>query len=226
MKTIPLNERLEYRIYWWALPVGTAVLKTHKAATEGRVDLEFRARSNWHLELFYPVRVRLTSQFDQGTRSPRRFTAYVKRRWRLHESEILWDPDQGVALHKLSEAVEPVKVPVTPQTQDGLSLVYYARTLPFQLGKTIPLTVTADRRNWDLEARIVRAHVIRLGTLGEWPAVEGRVELAYPVPFFHGAQARVWYSADAERVPLLAKIRSRIGPVTVVLARRSYNVTN
>ena len=220
LTTISGGERLEYQIFWWGAPAGRAVLVSKDLPEEGLVELDFQARTNWHMELFYPVRVRLISWFDPRTRSPRRFEAYVRRRWKVHQSKIFFELDKGIANHKLPPG-NNVTVPINPIVQDGISLVYYVRTLPFELGKTIPLTVAADGKNWELKAEVVQAHLIRIGKLGKWPAVQGEVELAYPVPFFHGAKARVWYSADRDRIPLLAKIWSRVGPVTVVLTRRS-----
>ncbi|MBI3323196.1 MAG: DUF3108 domain-containing protein [Candidatus Omnitrophica bacterium] len=222
LEAVPMNERLEYAIHWWGLPVGYAVLATslpEEKGHEGLIRLHFEARSNWYLKALYPVRAELASYVDPATRSPRRAWSYLKRYWRLHESTLTFNRQTGICLHELPDD-RKVEVPVTPTTQDGLSMIYYVRTMPLELGKTIPLTITADGKNWDLKAQVVRASMVRIGSLGDWPAVEGRLELAYPVPFFHGANARVWLSADNQRVPLMAKIRSRIGPVTVVLVRR------
>lgn len=218
--TVPVGEKLEYEISWWGVPVGRAVLTTAGPDKQGLIQLAFRADSNWYLALTYPIHVRLSSWVDPATSSPRRSESYLKRQWRLHESVITFDPETGTCLHKLPEGKE-VTVPIRPTTQDGLSMIYYARTLPLHLGKTVPLEITADGKNWDLNGTVVQAGIIRIGSSGYWPALEGQAELAYPVPFFHGAQARIWFSADEQRVPLLAKIRSRIGPVTVVLTRRS-----
>ncbi len=223
LQAVPVGERLEYSIVWWGIPVGNAVLITSRSEEKGYsglVRLDFQARTNWYLRALYPVRAVLISHFDPQAGSPRRFQSYLKRQWRLHQSLLVFDPASGICVHELSEG-RRVEVRIPPNTQDGLSMLYYIRTIPLELGKTIPLTVTADGRNWDLKAEVARASVVRIGRMGEIPAVEGRAELAYPVPFFHGAKARVWLSADDQRIPLMAKIRSRIGPVTVTLIRRS-----
>lgn len=225
LKTVPVGEELEYDIFWLGVLVGSAKLTTSLTPDKKLILLNFQAQSNWYLKILYPIRVRLSSWVDSETVSPRRFESYLKRQWRVHESVITFDLTSGTSLQKLLGDRE-VMVPITPKTQDGLSMLYYARTMPFELGKTIPLEVTADGRNWPLNGTVMQAGIIRIGNSGYWPAVEGQVELAYPVPFFHGATARVWFSADEDRIPLLAKIRSRIGPVSVVLARRSLEVKN
>ena len=224
----PVGEKLEYQVSWWGIPVGLITLTAAQAKKEedrslnGLVKLICEGRSNAYLEAFYPVRVELVSYVDSDARSPRRFTAMVKRRWRNHQSVITFNPEKGTAFHQLPKK-KSATVPVTPATQDGISLLYYVRTLSFSVGQTVPMEVSADGKNWLLKGRVFRTGTIKLR--GEqpksWFAFEGDAELAYPVPFFQGAKAFVWLSVDEERVPLLAHIRSRIGPVTVVLIRRS-----
>lgn len=221
LATVPVGEKLEYGITWWGVPVGTAVVTTEAPDRNGLVRLSFRAQSNWYLATFYPVQARLTSWIDPKTVTPRRFESYLKRQWRVHQSVLIFDSRTQTAFHDLPEG-KKVSVPIRPTTQDGLSMIYYARTFPVQLGKTVPLEISADGKNWALNATVVQAGIVKIGSAGYWPALEGQVALAYPVPFFHGANARVWFSADEQRIPLLAKIRSRIGPVTVLLTRRSF----
>ncbi len=215
------GEELEYQICWWGVSVGTAILDVVPAGDGKRVYLMFKARSNPYLEVFYPVRAELTSLFDPEARSPRRFQAIVRRRWRRHDSVITFDPEKKTAFHQLPKG-RSATVPIGPVTQDGISLIYYARSLDMRVGQTIPLQISADGKNWDLSGRIVRTSAVKLKGLGTWPAMEGTVELAYPVPFFQGARASIWFGADGRKVPLFAKIRSRIGPVTVALLRRSF----
>lgn len=218
---IPVGETLKYQISWWGAPVATAVL-TSQLIDNNQVQLTFEGRSNWSLDLIYPVRAKLTSIVDTATLQPRQFQGYLKRRWHVHESTVHFDHQAGVAVHHLKEG-EPVRVPITSKTQDGISLIYHVRTLPVRLGETLPFQITADGKNWDITTQVVRAQIVSIGNLGKWPAIEGEGELAYPVPFFHGARANVWFSADADRIPLLARIKSRIGPVTAVLTERTLS---
>ena len=219
LKRVPVGEELEYSVYWWGMRVGTILFTVSPAPKKEWVKLACQARSNWALETFYPVRVSLTSLIEPAATAPQRFEGYVKRQWRVHESVVTFDWERNEALHQLPEGKE-VSVAIEPATRDSLSMLYYVRTIPFQLGTTVPLIITADGKNWTLNGQILRAGMVKIGDLGRYPAVEGRVELAYPVPFFRGAMARVWFSADGKRVPLMAKIRSRVGPVKVVLKRR------
>ena len=238
LQALPLREKLEYQVSWWGVAVGTVLMETSLANEEPNssdeedplplpsallkerlVKLTCTARSNPYLEAFYPVRVKIVSLIDPDARSPRWSYASIRRRFRFHESTITMDPTKMTAFHKLPKK-KSTTVSITPVTQDGLSMLYYVRTLPFELGKTIPLEISADGKNWHLTGKIVRTGAVEVKRQGKWPAVEATAELTYPVPFFQGAKVRIWFSADGQRIPLLAKIHSRIGPVTVVLIQR------
>ncbi len=224
LKEYPVGEELEYQISWLGVPVGLVTITVSETADadgllKGLKKLSCVGRSNKYLETFYPVLIQLTSYVDPQTGSPRRFEASVKRRKRKHESSITFDPVQKTAFHKLPKK-KSTTVPVSEKTQDGISLLYYSRTLPFRVGQEVPLEVTADGKNWHMTGRILRAGTVDLRGLQVWQAFEGQLQLAYPVPFFEGAKAFVWFSADEQRIPLLAKIKSAIGPVSVVLTRR------
>lgn len=218
LASIPVGERLEYRVFWWGVYVADATLTAE--AEKPLIKLNLKARSNRYLEALYPARVELLSWIDSERQAPQRFQAFVKRRWRRHESVVTFDYEKGNAFHQLPKG-RKATVPIGLTTQDGLSLLYYVRTIPFAVGQAIPLEVTADGKNWLLTGWVHRTGSVELKGLGNYPAVEGQVQLTYPVPFFHGAKARVWFSNEGERIPLLAKISSRIGPVTVVLTGRS-----
>ena len=224
LQRVPVGEALRYDVFWLGILVGTAKMTTSLSPDRKRVQLNFQADSNWYLRIFYPIHVRLSSWVDSETGSPRRFESYLKRQWRVHTSVITFDLKNNTSLQELPDG--EVTVPISEKTQDGLSMLYYARTMPLALGKTVPLEVTADGKNWALNGTVVQAGIIRIGDSGYWPAVEGELQLAYPVPFFRGANARIWFSADQDRIPLLAKINSRIGWVTVVLTRRALEVNS
>lgn len=216
--SLPAGEDLEYRISWWGVPVGTVTVST-RAGPQEWVTVRLEGRSNKTLQAFYPVRVEIESVIDPKAVAPVRFRAAVKRRWRVHESTILFDRAKGTAFHQLPKG-KTATVPAGPATQDGLSVIPYVRTLDLQVGRAVPLEISADGKNWPLAGKILKVGRMQLKGLGSWTTVEGSAQLAYPVPFFQGAKAWIWFSADPERVPLLAKIHSRIGPVTVVLLRR------
>ncbi len=231
---IPTTEHLEYQICWWGLPVALLTMDTspvsdkedvRKLAKDGfhpqnLLKLNCQARTTAYLEPFFPIRVQLVSFLDPESRNPRRFEAFVKRHWRKHESVEIFRPEKGEAFHQLPKG-RSATVPIGPTTQDGLSLLYYVRTLPFEMGQVVPLEVSADGRNWHLNGKIVRTGTVGIKNMKSWPAIAGEAELAYPLPFFQGARALVWFSADEDRIPLLAKISSHIGPVTMVLIRRT-----
>ena len=230
---IPTNERLEYQISWLGVPVALLTMTTSPVSDkedilkltkdgfhpQSLLKLDCQARTNTYLETVFPIRVQLVSFLDPRSRNPRRFEAFIKRQQRRHESVEIFHTEKGEAFHQLPKG-RSATVAIGPATQDGLSLLYYVRTIPFRVGQEIPLEVSAAGRNWQLNSKIVRTGTVQIKNMKEWPAIAGEAELANPLPFF-GVKALVWFSANQERIPLLATINSNVGPVTVVLTRRT-----
>ncbi len=217
------GETLDYQIYYFGTPVATATLTTSPPSDlkyKGLVELKFESRAHWYLRTIYPVRTILVSWVDPKTVVPRRAEVYIKRQWRLYQDQITFDHERGLALHKIS-GKKSITVPIPSNVHDSLSLIYYARTLHLKPGENFPVQVTADGKVWQLTAQAKQAGIIRVGRAGYFPAIETEMELAYPIPFFNGANAQIWFSADGNHIPLVIKLKSRFGPVSAVLAKRT-----
>ncbi len=181
---IPAVEHLEYQVSWWGVPVALLTMTTGPVTGTEDVEkltkdnfqpgdllkLDCRARTMDYLKGFIPIQVHLVSFLDPRSRNPRRFEAFTKRRLRKHESVELFWPEKGQAFHQLPKG-RSATVPISPTTQDGLSLLYYVRTLPFQVGQEIPLEVSAAGRNWQLNGKIVRTGTVQMKNMKEWPAI-------------------------------------------------------
>ncbi len=231
---IPTTERLDYQVSWWGIPVALATVTSSPVSDPADIEklvkdgfqpktlmkLDCQARTTAYLEPLFPIRVRLTSFLDPESRNPRRFETFVRQRFRKHESVEIFHPEKGEAFHQLPKGRSKT-VPIGPTTQDALSLVYYVRTVPFQVGQEVPIEVSAEGQNWHVNGKIIRTGAVQIRKMKRWPAVAGWGELDYPIPFFQGAKAVVWFSANPERIPLLAKINSRLGPISIVLTRRT-----
>jgi len=230
---IPTQERLEYQVSWLGVPVAQLTMTTSPVANtedilkltkdgfhpQGLLKLDCQARTNTYLEMVLPIRVQLVSFLDPKSRTPRRFEAVIQRQQRRHDSAVIFHADKRQSFHQLPKG-RSATVAIGPATQDGLSLFYYVRTMPCRVGQEIPLEVSAAGRNWQLHGKIVRTGTVQIDNMTAQPAIAGEAELVNPPPFL-GVKVFVWFSADQERIPLLATISSNVGPVTVVLTRRT-----
>ena len=220
---IPIGETLEYQVYFFGTPVATATMTTSRPSDPkyaGLVELKFESHAHWFLRALYPVQTILVSWVDPRTVISRRSESYIRKRWRLYQDIITFDQERGLALHKISNQ-KSITVPIHPNVHDSLGMVYYARTLPIVPGQSFPIQVTSDGKVWQLTAQALQACIVEVERAVYRPAVEVEMELAYPVPFFDGANAQIWFSADSERIPLIVKLKSRMGPVNAVLMKRT-----
>ncbi|GBC82125.1 hypothetical protein HRbin10_01246 [bacterium HR10] len=104
-----------------------------------------------------------------------------------------------------------------PWVQDILSGIYYVRTQPLVPGSVLRFPVSDEGETYDLE---VRVHEVE-----EVETPRGRVSALKIEPLIFGpgrlirreGEMFVWLSADARRVPVLARVRGGFGTVQVQL---------
>ena len=107
----------------------------------------------------------------------------------------------------------------TGAIQDVLSAVYYLRTQPLELGKTIEITITDSGRVYQVPVLVVEKKRMK--------TVLGRVEAVRVDPQLFGAsgmlgakgQMSIWFTNDARRIPVNAKIKTEYGTFDITLRK-------
>lgn len=94
---------------------------------------------------------------------------------------------------------------VPTQAHDPLSAVYYVRGRDLSPGNAFRFPVFTGRRHFELEARVVGRERIRTA-LGEYDAVKVACRTGFTGKFEASREIEIWFSDDANRVPL--KIRA------------------
>jgi hypothetical protein len=128
------------------------------------------------------------------------------RRYEIH-------PDLGYYVQDDRDTSATVEQPL-----DDASFLYFARTLPLEVGQTFDFPRYFIRDRNPVTLRILARDTIetpagRFATIAIRPIFKSRGLFA------QGGQATVWFSDDAARIPI--QIRSRMSVGTLVLALRS-----
>lgn len=146
---------------------------------------------------------------------------------RLRISEAVFDHDA----HKVTwtdsdpnqtQPPRKTEIDFTEPIQDVLSVIYFLRTLPLELGKSLEVPVSDSGRVFRLSVRIIERK--RMNTvLGRVNAV--RVE---PALFGEGGMVRsrgslsIWITDDNRRIPVRAQLKVDIGTFDIKLKRVRY----
>lgn len=219
-ESFPSGEKLEYRINWWGIEIGTTeILITETEAENGggsEYRIDAKARDNEYLRKIFPVEDAFGSRMTAEGHSLI-FERNVKEgKYRAHEITTLNYAD-GLA-RRVSETDGSVtESPITGPVHDALTAFYWARRQPLEIGGTASARIFLKEKTWDLS---VHAREIKSFSLPGQP--DRDVVVLVPEVRLEGdvvkrAKARIYVTADERRVPLLIRLDTPYGPVTGIL---------
>jgi len=163
-----------------------------------------------------PFRVKRTKKIDeQGKRARISETIYDNGRvfWTEH------DPNNPADTGREATA------PFAGQVQDLLSAIYYLRTQPLEIGKTLEVTVSDSGRVYQVAVRVVEKKRMKTAL--------GRVETLRVDPEVFGPNRMVptegrfsiWFTNDDRRIPVSARIKNKYGTFDITLRNVFKNPT-
>ncbi len=215
----PLGQTLNYEAEWRYFTAGTATLRVERAGSQNH--LAATADSSGAVALLYRVADRFNSSFDANTLCSARLTKHTEEGSHRRDTTITFDYKRGKAVleernlkdNKNKRTENDIPGCVT----DVVSGLLYVGSLPLQQGATYAFPFNDGGKTV-----IVQAHVegkeqiktpagtfqtIRVGPEGDYGALKNRGKI------------QVWYTDDAQHLPV--QIRSKLfwGTLTVYLVR-------
>ncbi|MCM3873079.1 MAG: DUF3108 domain-containing protein [Pyrinomonadaceae bacterium] len=144
---------------------------------------------------------------------------------RIRSSEAVFNHVAGKVVWTETEPGNPsrpprtVSSPFTGPVQDILSAIYYLRTQPLQVGKTLELVISDSGQVYRIPIRVVEKK--RMNTvLGKVNAVRLEVGLFGPRGMIDSeGQFSIWFTEDARRLPVSARVKSEIGTFDIKLKK-------
>ncbi len=142
---------------------------------------------------------------------------------RVRISETVYD--RGKLFWIERDPNNPARVPrtttasFTGQVQDVLSAIYYLRTQPLEVGKSLELTLSDSGRVFHVPVRVVEKKRMK--------TVLGRVEVLRVDPQLYGptgmvggkGQFSIWLTNDSRRIPVSARIKTDYGTFDITLRK-------
>ena len=212
------GEKLVYSIAWFTVPAGTTVMEVSEGQMMGDHPTSrfiTTAKTNKFVSSFYPVESRVESIVDSVTMLPQRM--FFKRREgkRKNDFDVTFNHAEG-KVQSIKDGVLEM-IPLPEGAQDGLSCLYYLRSLPkLTLGTSVFMNVHHDRKNYRLEVRIEGVEKMK----APWGEVETlRILAVMPFKgiFLNEGNIRVWVTNDERRIPVLMRAKVVVGAVTATL---------
>jgi hypothetical protein len=230
----PVGERLTYQIKWKGVPAGQAVFSVKRltrARGEPVLYLALETETNDAVSCVYAVRDKIKSYVCARTGRSVLFQRDLNEgSYSIHDSlQFDYENEQqyytrtrydGSAHHREEKAPRPIPGPV----QDPLSVLYYLRHFPLEIGEEREVPIGTHERTGILAVTATRRERIEIPTLGAFDAHAVRLEAAGPglteydpEIFRCDGDIELWVEQETN-IPLILKVKVPIlGSATAIL---------
>jgi hypothetical protein len=211
------GEHAVYQVRLGSLPVGTGTLSVRGRETVQGEETYHTVMTLQGGTLFYTLNDRYESWLDTDGLFSRRF--HQNLREGSYRRNRTYDFDPARRTFRRSDG-ETGSLP-TNEPLDDLSFLYYARTLPLEVGATYRL-----QRYFKPDGNPVVLQVLRRETIVV-PAGRFRTIVVRPIIrsdgiFAEDGRAEVWFSDDQYRIPVMIRTEAGRLPGSISLRLRSF----
>lgn len=214
------GEKLVFELKWTVVSAGEASLEVKpfkKVNDEDVYHFVLKAKTNRFLDRFYKVRDRIDGYTDMDiTRS-----VYYSKRQREGKTKknVVVKFDWSTLTAEYTEFIKQVKkkpIELMPGALDPLSVFYYTRLLPLQIGEELQRPVTDGKKCVMGKLKIVGREKI-IVPAGEFDTLLMVPDLQHVGGVFKkskDAKIELWVSADNRRLPVKLKSEVIVGSFT------------
>ncbi|HZI88438.1 MAG TPA: DUF3108 domain-containing protein, partial [Pyrinomonadaceae bacterium] len=151
---------------------------------------------------------------------------------RIRSSEAVFDHLAGNVVWTEIDPANPsrpartVSSKFTGPVQDILSAIYYLRTQPLHVGKTMELSVSDSGKVYQVPIRVVERKRMKT-VLGRVNTIRLDVKLFGPRGMIENeGQFSIWFTEDARRVPVSARVKNEFGTFDIKLKKVLLNASS
>ena len=217
-------ERLAYEVSWSGLQAGNAVQEV--TSRDGELHIVYTVHSSGLANAFFPIDDKTESVLSRSGGSGS-FGLPILFREKINEGKThTWKEAQfdltGLTVDTKDFLLKTEKSsPISANTYDTLSSVYFIRSSELVPGKSIFMDIFDCKRLWHAEVRVVRREEI--GTpLGRFKTLvvttQLKAEGVKPRPDY----MTVWISDDKLRIPVKMAIKLKMGEFRATLVEGSH----
>jgi Protein of unknown function (DUF3108) len=217
------GEKLTYSITWSTFEAGVVTATLQRTANDSHDDYEAvtTARSHGFVSLLYNLNDEFRSRFNPETACSAGISKQVVEGRRRKRTEITFDSARKLAIldeHNLAKPSEPAKhseEAIPACVQDVVSAFYYLRSQPMQVGDRIHVLVNDGSKTTEVIVEVQAREEIDT-PLGRHAAF--RVEpTVFGSLYKRKGRMLIWFSDDAQRLPLRIKAIISVGAITGTL---------
>ncbi len=213
------GERLQFSVEYGIIKAGTAVLAVSGPEQwEGLLAyrISATANSNPAFGTFFRVNDLNEALLDIVQFHTLRFYKSLEEGDFRYQEEVLFDQDAGLVHYPEETDSTLILMEIPPHALDVLSCMYFARTLPLEVGETYFIDSHIDNDNYPLEIVVHEREQIRVPA-GEFDCVMVQPQLRGQGLFDQQGEIWVWFTDDERHMPVLMRSAIVIGEIVCVL---------
>jgi hypothetical protein len=208
-----VGEELEFEVKYGFISAGTATM-----SIERLIEYENRpcylitsiARSNSFFSTFYKVEDRVETIVDAMGLYSWRFEKNLNEGSYHAQRLVVFDQRNQKVYYKEDTTEAPLFV------QDALSVFYFVRTQPLEVGKSILVDHYNDGNLFSLEVKVLEKEKVTVSA-GTFECFVVEPLLKSVGVFKHEGQLKVWLTDDRLRLPVLMKSKVLVGSISAEL---------
>lgn len=217
-QTIPIGERLVYKVTWLRIPVGFAEMHVKEKTTlNGREVIHVVAtlESNSVLSRIFPVRDMAESWIDAKTFEAVQFEKKIDEPLlKLHERTV-FDAEKKKGYYESFKTGKKKEFSIQTPAHDVFSAFFWARRQSGKPGDVARLVLSADQVDWELEIKVKEEETLKI------EKEKVRVLKIDPRTVSEGKERKnmAWFyaSLDPDRKPVLIIYKAAFGKVVGTL---------
>lgn len=213
------GERLEFSVEYGIIKAGTAVMAvTGPEQYEGLMAYRITAtaQSNPAFGTFFEVFDINEALLDIVQLHTLRFYKNLNEGNFSYQEEVLFDQDAGMVYYPEETDSSLMEMEIPPHALDVLSCLYFARTMPLEVGNTYYIDSHIDNDNYSLEITVYERERIRVPA-GEFDCIMIQPGLRSQGIFDQQGEIWVWLTDDDRHMPVLMRSAIVIGEIVCVL---------
>jgi hypothetical protein len=213
------GEIFTYAIQYGLIYAGDATLEIRNIAvidSARAYHVISTARTSSTFDHVFKVRDRHDSFIDYDNLFSLSFEKHIREGKFKRDEKVVFDQRNHLAIYP------DKKVPIAPNTQDFLSALYYARTLPLEVGQAIAMANHTGGRNYPIYVKVLRRERVKVPA-GEFDCLVVEPVLQTTSIFENKGKLTIWITDDTVKMPVLMRSKVVIGAFEAVL--KSYTLS-
>lgn len=218
-----VGERLDYKMYWGRLRVGTAWFDSQwiRCGERRLLRITANARSTSVLSWIYPVEDTVESIVDPVTFLPLQYTQRLREGRKRRQDLMVFDHEAGRAVWTDENTGEKKSFAIKRDSRDILCFSYFMRGVGYDVGQTNTFQVLVDDKMYDLTIEGLRRETIKSEVEGISECLVLEPKAKFGEIFVRKGRIWLWFSEDDTRAIANVKAELKVASLRAVL----YGIT-